>query len=205
MKRSGYLVVLFVLLGGIGYFTLQSQQASDLDNETQANEGVALKSHGKQTDPEPKIGITKADRKVSVDILNEVLANEFVLLLQTLNYHWNLVGPQFNDYHKLFNDQYTMIFGFTDTVAERIRVVGGIAIASMSELVKISSLKEDTGDIPEPTEMVKNLLKQHEALIVVLRQGIDATTKDMGTNNFLTDLIEKHEKMAWMLRSLTAH
>lgn len=193
-----------VLLGSVGYLTLQSKQVSNLDDETESEEGSGLKSYNKQTDPEPEIGIKKTDQRVSISILNEILANEFVLLLQTLNYHWNLIGPQFNDYHKLFNDQYTKIFNFTDSIAERVRAVGGIVIASMSELVKISSLKEDTGDIPEPAEMVKNLLKQHEAVIRLLRNGIDATTKDMGTSNFLTDLIEKHEKMAWMLRSLTA-
>lgn len=193
-----------VLLGSVGYLTLQSKQVSNLDDETESEEVSGLKSYNKQTDPEPEIGIKKTDQRVSISILNEILANEFVLLLQTLNYHWNLIGPQFNDYHKLFNDQYTKIFNFTDSIAERVRAVGGIVIASMSELVKISSLKEDTGDIPEPAEMVKNLLKQHEAVIRLLRNGIDATTKDMGTSNFLTDLIEKHEKMAWMLRSLTA-
>lgn len=163
------------------------------------------KQNGIEKKIAPNIGIADNDRGISVDILNTVLANEFVLLVQTLNYHWNLVGPQFHDYHLLFDKQYKAIFEEIDEIAERVRSVGGLAVGSMAEAIKEATLKEDTGDVPDPVTMVSNLLSQHESLIKTLRDGIDATAennRDMGTSNFLTDLIEKHEKMAWMLRSL---
>jgi starvation-inducible DNA-binding protein len=154
---------------------------------------------------EPEIGIQHLDRSISIDILNKILADEFVLLVQTLNYHWNLVGPEFHDYHKLFDHQYKAIFGYIDDIAERVRSVGGIALGSMNDYIKFSQIKEDLGDIPTPKDMVYNLLLSHEILIRHLRDGINKTAeknRDMGTSNFLTDLIEKHEKIAWMLRSL---
>jgi len=154
---------------------------------------------------EPMIGITAKNRKISTDILNTVLANEFVLLVETLNYHWNLVGPQFNDYHLLFDKQYTFIFKSIDAIAERVRAVGGIALGSMKEFLAHTQIKETTGAIPTPQQMVFNLLTHHEVLIRHLREGINTTAeknRDMGTNNFLTDLLEEHEKIAWILRSL---
>lgn len=196
-------IILFTLcsIGYIIYLTAQVNNQGDMEAKEQI-----MKKHQAINDREPAIGIEKTDRQVSITILNKILANEFILLVQTLNYHWNLIGPQFNDYHKLFDDQYNKLFGFLDVIAERVRAVGGIAVGSMAEAIRTSNLQEDTGDVPQPTTMVENLLQQHEKLIQEIRKGIDETAKnnrDMGTSNFLTDLIEKHEKMAWMLRSLT--
>ena len=66
--------------------------------------------------------------------------------------------------------------------------------------------KEHMGDIPAEKVMIKNLLEDHETIIKLIRTDIDKTVEfmDAGTNNFLCDLIEKHEKMAWMLRSYLA-
>jgi len=53
-------------------------------------------------------------------------------------------------------------------------------------------------------EMLHQLLHDHEAVIKQIRKDIDVTLDkyaDAGTSNFLTDLIEKQEKMAWMLRA----
>ena len=51
--------------------------------------------------------------------------------------------------------------------------------------------------------MIKDLLDDHEAIIKQLRDTIDFSSdiNDMGNNNMLSDLIEKHEKTAWMLRA----
>ncbi len=162
----------------------------------QANSNAAVTSD---------IGISQKDRDLSANILNRLLADEYVVLVKTLNYHWNLVGPEFHDYHILFDGQYKMIFELTDLIAERARAVGGIALGSMAEFIKNSGLNEASGDIPTPKEMVENLLRDHESISRAMREGINLTgenNRDMGTNNFLGGLIEKHEKIAWMLRSL---
>ena len=149
--------------------------------------------------------LNKADQKISEIMLNKLLASESVMLIQTLNYHWNLVGPEFHDYHLLFDKQYNVLFADMDKLAERVRAIGGQAAGSMKEILSISPLKEDTGKLPEPKKMVVNLLKQYESLIEQLRDGIThlEKSKDYGTRKFLEDLIEQHEKTAWMLRALT--
>ena len=51
---------------------------------------------------------------------------------------------------------------------------------------------------------LKNLLDDHEAIIRFLRLHIDIFAdkyKDAGNADFITGLMQKHEKMAWFLRS----
>ena len=138
-------------------------------------------------------------------MLNELLANSSVLLFQTLNYHWNIVGPEFHDYHLLFDKQYNEMFEHMDLLAERVRAVGGVAVASMSGLVKAASLKEDTGKVPTPKQMITKLFEQYEYQIAKYRDAIktlEKDTDDYGSINMLEELLMKHEKTLWMLRSL---
>jgi starvation-inducible DNA-binding protein len=149
--------------------------------------------------------MNKIEQKLSTTLLNEILANESVLLMQTLHYHWNLQGPQFHDYHLLFDKQYNQLFADMDKIAERVRAVEGIALGSFKEILASATIKEDTGKIPTPTQMIVNLLQQYETLIEQIRSAIiaiDKKTTDFGSINFLEELITQHEKTAWMLRSL---
>lgn len=150
--------------------------------------------------------LTKKEQKISTDALNKILGNTSVLLFQTLHYHWNLTGPEFNDYHKLFDDQYNMLFQDLDMIAERVRAVGGIALGSMKEMIKYAELQEDTGVIPKPKQMIVNLLLQYDCHIELIRDTLvtlEEHTVDFGTKKMLEDILEQYEKVAWMLRSLT--
>ena len=89
-------------------------------------------------------------------------------------------------------------------MAERARTLGGHSVATLGEFVEAARLKEHPGQYPCAEDMLETLLADHEAIIRQLRADADAaasTFHDMGTNDFLTGLMEKHEKMAWMLRA----
>jgi starvation-inducible DNA-binding protein len=149
--------------------------------------------------------VAKNNFKVSQKLLEESLGNHGVLLFQTLNYHWNLVGKEFHDYHMLFDGQYRQLFDDMDKIAERIRAVEGVALGSMKAFVAAATIKEDTTAAPEPKKMIVNLLKQYELLIEHIRDSIQTLekSKDFGTRNMLEEIITDREKTAWMLRSLT--
>jgi starvation-inducible DNA-binding protein len=150
--------------------------------------------------------MAKVDFKVSQKLLEEVLGNHGVLLFQTLNYHWNLVGREFHDYHLLFDGQYKKLFEDMDLIAERIRAVEGKALGSMKAFVSAATIKEDTAAVPEPHKMVVNLLKQHELLIAHINDSLETLekkTKDFGSRKMLEDILVDRQKTAWMLRSLT--
>jgi starvation-inducible DNA-binding protein len=152
----------------------------------------------------PNIGLNDKSRGGVADILATLLADEFVLYTKTRNYHWNVVGPQFNDLHKFFEAQYEKLEEFIDEVAERARSLGVPALGSMQAFLKHTRLKEQMGAPPTAMDMIANLLADHETIIRALRKDLDVVSEtfgDEGTTDFVTALMEEHEKMAWMLRA----
>ena len=105
----------------------------------------------------PNLGINDKDRAGVVKILNALLADEYVLYTKTRNYHWNVVGPQFNDLHKFFGEQYEAIDDFVDDVAERARTLGGHSVATLGEFVEAARLKEHPGQYPSAEDMLEKL------------------------------------------------
>jgi starvation-inducible DNA-binding protein len=149
-------------------------------------------------------GLTDGQREGVCRILGALLADEYVLYTKTRNYHWNVVGPQFNDLHKFFEAQYETLDGIVDEVAERMRALGHPAPATLAEFARLARLGEKPGDRPSARNMVAALLADHEAVIRTLRADLETAAsqhRDAGTSDFLTGLMEQHEKMAWMLRA----
>jgi starvation-inducible DNA-binding protein len=156
----------------------------------------------------PKIGLSEEQRAGVTRILNIVLADEYVLYTKTRNFHWNVVGPHFHALHKFFDEQYTRLDTAIDEVAERVRAVGGNAIGTLAELREHARLSEAPGEYPDARGMVLTLLADHEGLAECLRHDLEEAGErygDVGTNDFLTGLLEQHETMAWMLRATASH
>jgi starvation-inducible DNA-binding protein len=151
----------------------------------------------------PNIGLKDAQRAGVVAILDTLLADEYLLYTKTRNFHWNVVGSQFNDLHKFFEAQYEALDDVVDEVAERTRALGGHALGTLTEFVQRARLKEQPGKYPDARGMLAALLADHETLIRHLREDAETATKhgDAGTNDFLVGLMAQHEKTAWMLRS----
>jgi len=151
-----------------------------------------------------QIGISEQDSEAVIDILTKALADEYVLYTKTRNYHWNVVGPNFNDLHKFFEGQYDQTAEDIDEIAERIRALGGKAVATITEFLQHTRLEEHPGTYPDSKSMVGNLVADHETIIQNIRKDIKLCEQhnDVGTEDFLTSMLEKHEKTAWMLRSV---
>lgn len=151
------------------------------------------------------IGIPEKSRKKIAEGLGHLLADTYTLYLKTHNYHWNVTGPHFQTLHLMFEQQYNELALAVDTVAERIRALGEPAPGTYKAYAKLTSIKEVDG-VPEAMEMVKDLVKGHEAVVRTTRELLPLAdeAKDESTLNVLTDRLEVHEKTAWMLRSLLA-
>ena len=102
------------------------------------------------------IGISESNRDSIVKILNAVLSDEYVLYTKTRNYHWNVVGPQFNDLHKFFEGQFEALNEIVDDVAERARSLGGKAYGTLAEFSQHTRLKEQPGKQPPALTMVRS-------------------------------------------------
>ncbi|NJN33652.1 MAG: DNA starvation/stationary phase protection protein [Saprospiraceae bacterium] len=149
------------------------------------------------------IGIPDQHTQAVTNILNQLLADEYVLYTKTRNYHWNVTGMSFHELHKFFEEQYKIIDDVIDDIAERTRAIGHHPIAILRGILKLTSLTEDE-PMPDARQMLINLLNDHETIIKFIRRNIDPIQnqhKDAGSADFLTGLIEIHEKMAWMLRA----
>jgi starvation-inducible DNA-binding protein len=150
------------------------------------------------------IGLNDVARLEVGQILNLLLADEFVLYATTRDYHWNVTGPEFRSLHQQFEEQYDQIAGWIDDVAERARAIGVGARGNFADLAKAARSSADPGiDLPAE-HMLAELLALHEEMVVQLRADSVACLdryKDAGTADFLTGLMEKHEKAAWMLRA----
>jgi starvation-inducible DNA-binding protein len=150
------------------------------------------------------IGLTKEQLQGVIDLLNQDLADTYLLLVKTKKYHWDVVGPQFMTLHKLWQEHYEALTINVDVIAERVRTLGGYPVGTMEGFLKICSLKEGAGKVPTATKMVSQLLDDHEQVVRNLRKHIEQCSnnfKDDGTADFLTGLMEQHEQIAWMLRS----
>ena len=97
----------------------------------------------------PRIGIADDMRRGVVEILSTLLADEYVLYTKTRNYHWNVVGMQFNDLHKFFEAQYEALDEVIDEVAERARSLGGRALGTLAEFTERTRLKEEPKKSPD--------------------------------------------------------
>lgn len=151
----------------------------------------------------PNIGISEKIMKNSAGLLATVLANEMSLYIKTRKFHWNVSGESFMELHKLFENQYKQLEESIDEIAERIGKLGQKTIGTMNEFIKLSAIKEKPGKYGSSTEDIKELLSDHETVIIELRKNIDDCAdknKDAGTADFFTGLMEQHETIAWILR-----
>ena len=151
----------------------------------------------------PELGIAHKNRDKIIERLCKTLADTVVLNTKTRNAHWNVTGPHFNHLHKLFEAQYADLAESIDEIAERIRALGAVAPGSLEEFSKLARLKEIKGREEDGKFWISALLADHEAVVRGLREDVDETDKlgDAATSDFLTGLMEAHEKTAWMLRA----
>jgi starvation-inducible DNA-binding protein len=149
------------------------------------------------------IGISEKHRHAVAQELNKVLADEYVLFTKTRNYHWNVEGPSFIEMHKFYESQSAEIDEIIDAVAERIRALGYYSNGRLEDFISTTQLDEP-GYTSKAEEQLKNLLEDHEAIIRNMRTLITTFAEDhidLGSSDFITGLMERHEKMAWFLRS----
>jgi starvation-inducible DNA-binding protein len=137
-----------------------------------------------------------------IDSLKECLADVFVFYVKAQNYHWNVEGPDFYQYHKLFGDIYEDVSDSADGIAELIRTMNQYTPGSLERFKQLSKLSEDD-TIPNPLSMVANLRMDNDrviaSLMIAYKQAEDAG--ELGISNYLQDRIQAHQKHGWFLRA----
>jgi starvation-inducible DNA-binding protein len=133
-----------------------------------------------------------------VGLLRELVTTETRLAIATREAHWNVQGPAFYSLHEMFGAQYTIIDGFIDDIAERVRQLG--YFVSGSPLMGASEITSDAD------ELLTELSVKHEKTVSLLRKAIQEAQnrQDEGTADLLTGMMEQHDKMKWMITASIA-
>jgi starvation-inducible DNA-binding protein len=150
------------------------------------------------------IEITAQNRKGVAGDLGKILADEYVLYTKTRHAQWNIEGPNFLDKHKFFEAQFGELNGMIDNVGERIRTLGHYVDAMLKAFLSVTQFTAQKREKNDSQGYLRELLIDHETLIMSLRGNIPVFANeyhDLDNSDFITGLVETHEKMAWFLRS----
>lgn len=134
--------------------------------------------------------------------LSQALSETAVETCKAQIFHWNVTGIAFAPLHALFQEIYDDHFAAQDTLAERIRALGGHADGRMSVAVASSAIEECDGRVPA-REMISRLAADQETLSATLGRlaRLADECDDLVTNDLAIARAEAHDKFAWMLRA----
>lgn len=143
------------------------------------------------------------DTASAVVNMKKTLADEYLLQLKTQNYHWNVEGPLFFSLHKLFEEQYQQLAGFVDRSAEVVRALREKAPGSFREFKELSSIQEASADKASSHQIIETLSQDHTNMAIALKARLEDAEDAEETSAVVLyeDLIQFHEKAAWMIRS----
>jgi starvation-inducible DNA-binding protein len=129
-------------------------------------------------------------------------ATEFSFYLKAHNYHWNVTGADFFEYHELFGKIYEEVYGAIDDFAEKIRSLGSFVPASYTRFSVLTQIEDETEILPQMA-MVQQLIEDNQKAIGMFKIVYDLAeaNSEHGFSNFLAERMDAHKKHGWMLRS----
>jgi starvation-inducible DNA-binding protein len=153
---------------------------------------------------------TNLTPKATQDIagaLNALLADTFALYVKTKNFHWHVSGPHFRDYHLLLDEQAGQIYDITDTIAERVRKLGGTTLRSIGHIARLQRVLDNDADYVTPLDMLSELRDDNLQLTARMREAHDACDEhgDVATASLLEIWIDEAERRTWFLFETSRH
>jgi starvation-inducible DNA-binding protein len=138
-----------------------------------------------------------------VEIMRKVLADTFAMYLKSHNYHWNVEGPNFPQYHDFFGKLYEELHGAVDPIAEEIRSLDAYAPGSFTRFLELTEIEDET-NIPMAREMAIKLLRDNDTVLNTLNVAFKLADQfeRQGLADFIAGRIDVHNKHGWMLRSI---
>lgn len=138
------------------------------------------------------------------DALKSLLASVYVLSIKAQQFHWNVEGPDFPQYHKFFSKFYEEIYNNSvDRLAEIIRQLDSYTPGSLKRFAELSKIS-DQEKIPRAELMMQELFNDNEILLNLYKEALPLATQsnEEGIANFIAERIDAHGKWKWQLRSI---
>jgi len=172
---------------------------------------ASAKENGKiKSYPAPKQLATPTDLKPEeveriVTAVNPLIADAFALFTKTKNFHWHIASSHYRDYHLLLDEQAASIFESIDTLAERMRRIGGTTIRSISHISQLQTIEDDNRDFVPPDEMIKELMSDNRHIAELQRAAIEICdeNRDTPTGNLLQEILDQTERRIWFLYEIS--
>ncbi|GAC1461910.1 MAG: DNA starvation/stationary phase protection protein [Ktedonobacteraceae bacterium] len=136
-----------------------------------------------------------------VEAINPLIADAFALYVKTKNFHWHLSGSHFRDYHLMLDEQADSIFASIDTLAERVRRIGGTTIRSISHINQVQTIQDDNDEFVAPGEMLRRLMDDNAHMAQAQRAAryLCDDNNDPATSSVLEVIIDETERRKWFL------
>ena len=150
------------------------------------------------------LGLSKEDIKTSLTSLEQVLVDSYMLYSMYKKHHWQLLGPNFYSLHLLFDKHAGEQLELIDTLAERMQLLGGLAIAMPGDVAARTKIESPPAGAESWQAMITRLMDAHEKVLIATRDGIEKTGKgdDEGTNDLLvSQVLRTNELQLWFVSS----
>lgn len=137
-----------------------------------------------------------------VQLMRKILSNSFVFYVKAQNYHWNIEGKDFPQYHEFFGNLYKEVYSSIDSTGEHIRALDEYAPGSLKRFNELTELSEEV-IIPPFNKMLLNLYNDNNIILKSLISAYKMAEEQdrFGLSNFLANRIEQHRIHAWMLKA----
>lgn len=137
------------------------------------------------------------------DNLKVLLASTEVFSLKSRNFHWNIEGSDFPQYHQFYGCLYSETYETVDTIAEYIRVLDSYTPGSLTRYSELTIIEDQT-KVPRAGLMFAETLQDTMKMIELTSSIFDVATQErqQGIANYMAELQDLYGKKAWMIRSI---
>ena len=137
------------------------------------------------------------------DSLKQLLANSYSFVIKAQQFHWNVEGPDFPQYHEFFGDLYAEVYASLDKTAEYIRTLDSYTPGSFERYKELSILPDQTM-VPRAELMFAELQSDNELLLGLLQECFVVADEEnqRGIENYLAERLDAHAKHNWMIKSV---
>ena len=137
------------------------------------------------------------------DNLKVLLASTQAFAIKSQNFHWNIEGRDFPQYHAFFDTLYSDVSDTIDKIAEYVRILGAYTPGSLTRYAELSIIQDQT-KIPRAELMFAETLQDCEKMIQLVVAMFDEATQErqQGIANYMAELQDLYGKKAWFIRSI---
>ena len=138
----------------------------------------------------------------SVNALNQTLADTMTMRDLYKKHHWQVSGHTFYSLHLLFDKHFEEQAELVDAIAERIQLLGGLAIAMAPDVAELTQIERPPKGREEVPVQISRLLEAHEQILKSSRAAAKKASDagDEGTNDLLiSDVVRTNEMQVWFV------